>query len=92
MDAQHNRLLSGLSYYIHIIFGFGRDVKFTKKGRDFIRAIVLEWLETPLSVEMVRVYTHLLHVLDHGLVLRNRNLEPGCLGCWTYSIAQDEHL
>ena len=92
LDTPYNGHPSGLSYYIHIICSTGRDVKITKKGRDFIKGIALEWLETPLSADMARVYMHLLNVLDHGLVLRNRNLEPGCLGCWTHSIAQDEHL
>lgn len=92
LDAQFDGgPLSGLSYYVHLVFNSGRHVLVTKRGRDFIRGIVLEWLETPLRENMVRVYRHLLNVLDHGLVLRNRNLEPGCLGCWDYSIAQNEH-
>ena len=92
LDYPRNGHSSGLSYYITLILNSRRDVKVTKKGRDFIKGVALEWLETPLSADMARVYMHLLNVLDHGFVLRNRNLEPGCLGCWTHSIAQDEHL
>ena len=38
------------------------------------------------------ISSELTEIISNELVLRNRNLEPGCLGCWTHSIAQDEHL
>ncbi len=41
---------------------------------------------------MLTVYYHLLCILDHGFVLRHRNLEPGCIGHMTYHIELDEHL
>jgi hypothetical protein len=41
---------------------------------------------------MVMVYHHLINVLDHALVLRKRELLPGCHGQISWDIEQDEHL
>ena len=91
IDAPHGCFSSGLAYYVHLVL-HSCDLVHTKKGRDFIKGIVLEWLQTPLVGAMVKVYNHLVNVLDHGFVLRKRNLEPGCIGHITYSVEQDEHL
>jgi hypothetical protein len=93
IEAPHGFFSSGLSYYVHIVL-YSRDLIHTKKGRDFIKGIALEWLQTPLLHDaMVKAYTHLINVLDHGLVLRYRNLEPGCIGQLMHnSIQNDEHL
>ena len=82
---------SWIEYYVHLIV-HSRELVHTKKGRDFAKSIVLEWLQTPLTEDMVKVYNHLINVLDHGLVLRHRHLVPGWLGCMTNTIRNDEHL
>ena len=91
IEAPHECFSSGITYYVHLVIPGYDDIIHTKKGRDFIKGVVLEWLQTPLEPAMVKVYNHLINVLDHGLVLRNRNLQPGCIGKITYSIEQDEH-
>ena len=82
---------SWIEYYVHLIL-YSRELVHTKKGRDFAKSIVLEWLQTPLDEDMVKVYNHLINVLDHGLVLRHRHLVPGWLGCISNTIRNDEHL
>jgi hypothetical protein len=90
IEAPHECFSSGIEYYVHHIVP--RNLIHTKKGRDFIKGIVLEWLQTPLDEDMVKVYNHLINVLDHGLVLRHRHLVPGWLGCISNTIRNDEHL
>ena len=83
---------SGICYYIYLIL-FSCNLVHTKKGRDFIKGIVMEWLCTPhISPDMEKVYRHLLNVLDHGLVLRHRNLEPGGVARVLNTVGDDEHL
>jgi hypothetical protein len=83
---------SGIAYYTFLVIPGYDDTMHTKKGREFIKSIVLEWLQTPLLPAMVKIYNHLINVMDHGLVLRNRKLMPGCHGHITWDIEQDEHL
>ena len=82
--------------YIRCVLYMHQDIIHTKKGRDFIKGIILQWIqeETPVFLYpgMRKVYDHLLNIMDHGLVLRHRRLEPGCIGHMTYSIGDDEHL
>ena len=80
LETQHGDFSSGISCYIHLIL-HSCELVHTKKGRDFIKSIVLEWLQTPdLCPDMVKVYSYLVNVLDHGLVLHRRNLVPGGIG------------
>ena len=92
IEAQQGCFSSGLTYYVHLILSGCNDIIHTKKGRDFIKNIALEWLQEPMDPAMVKVYEHLINVLDHGLVLRKRQLMPGCSGQISYHIKQDEHL
>ena len=91
IEAPVHGFSSGIEYYVHLIL-YSRALVHTKKGRVFVKGLALEWLQTPLDDSMVKVYNHLIHVLDHGFVLRHRNLEPGWLGCVTNTIKNDEHL
>ena len=90
VEAPVEGFSSGVAYYAHVVLQ-NDELLSTKKGRDFIKGVILEWLETPLDEQMVKVYNHLINVLDHGLVLRNRKLLPGCIGQFKHSIEQDEH-
>ena len=92
IEAPHDSFSSGISYYVHLIVPRYDEIIHTKKGRDFVKSIALEWLQTPLHPAMIKVYNHLINVLDHGLVLRKRQLEPGCIGQILYHVEQDEHL
>ena len=83
---------SGIAYYAYLVIPGYKDTMHTKKGRELIKSIVLEWLQTPLHPSMVKIYNHLINVMDHGLVLRNRKLMPGCHGHITWDYKPDEHL
>ena len=90
-EAPYESFSSGFAYIADGVLP-GDELIRTKRGRDFIKGILLEWLETPLDGRTIKIYNHLINVLDHGLVLRNRNLLPGCIGQLTNHIGQDEHL
>lgn len=83
-----------LDTYVHHVLYMKQDLLRTKKGRDFMKSIILQWIQAPLYLHpgMQKVYDHLLNILDHGFVLRHRALEPGCIGHMTHSIGDDEHL
>lgn len=92
LETPQGDFSSGICYYIYLIL-FSCNLVHTKKGRDFIKGIVTEWLCTPhISPCMEKVYRHLLNVLDHGLVLRCRKLEPGGVARIFNTIGDDEHL
>jgi hypothetical protein len=92
VEAPHESYPSGVVYYTHLVMqGCNAFIK-QKKGRDFIKNLILQWLQTKLHPSMVIVYHHLINVLDHALVLRKRELLPGCHGQFMWDIEQDEHL
>jgi hypothetical protein len=92
VEAPHESYPSGLVYYTHLVMQGCKAFIHQKKGRDFIKNLILQWLQTPLHPSMVIVYHHLINVLDHALVLRKRTLSPGCHGHFDWNIEQDEHL
>ena len=81
---------SGVSFYVNLMIPINYHFLDTKEGREFVKCIALEWLQTPLDPRMVKIYNHLINVMDHGLVLRWRRLTAGWLERpYTH---RDEHL
>jgi hypothetical protein len=76
-----------------------RPVIHTKKGRDFLKEVMLGWKAyyeriAPNDPRYPRFINHLLNILEHGMILRYRNVRPGWLGygAWRVAFAEDEHL
>jgi hypothetical protein len=90
VEAKYGIFSSGIAYYIHAVLQ-NCDIIHTKRGRDFIKGVVLEQLSTPIAPVAVKIYNSLLNVLDHGHVLSKRMLVPGRIG-QTRIREQDEHL
>jgi hypothetical protein len=71
---------------------------FTKKGREEAKALLLEWRAYYLTVrypgdQRYAVFIdHIICILDHGLVVRDRRLLPGTLGDYHQFISDFEHL
>ncbi len=57
----------------------------TKKGRDFVRGVMMEWRrfyerEKPDDPRYIAFIDNVINAIDHGFVLRNGRLMPGRLG------------
>ena len=89
---------SGYSYYIHKLFCSMRTPMLcTKKGRDFIRMVMMRWRghygrHNPGDERYSTFIDGVINVLDHGLVLKRRYLLPGTIGRFSRYICDDEHL
>ena len=71
----------------------------TKKGRDFLKEVMLGWkvhyeLNKPNDPRYPRFINHILNILEHGMILRYRRMSPGWLGlgAWRKPFKDDEHL
>ena len=71
---------------------------FTKKGRAAARELLLEWREFYFTTQFPgdQRYTdfidHIVDIFDHGFVVRDRKLVPGCLQQFYPFISEFEHL
>ena len=74
-------------------------VIYTKKGRDFLKEVMLIWKvhyeqHEPNDPRYPRFINHILNILEHGMILRYRRMSPGWLGlgAWRKPFKFDEHL
>ena len=74
-------------------------VIYTKKGRDFLKEVMLIWKvhyeqHEPNDPRYPRFINHILNILEHGMILRYRRMSPGWLGlgAWRKPFKDDEHL
>ena len=74
-------------------------VIYTKKGRDFLKEVMLIWKvhyeqHEPNDPRYPRFINHILNILEHGMILRYRRMSPGWLGlgAWRKPFKDYEHL
>ena len=87
-----------MDYYVEsMIPGIG-SMFTTKKGRDFVKEVMLGWKShyektAPNDPRYPRFINHVLNILEHGMILRYRHMRPGWLqGGYHGRCNSDEHL
>jgi len=98
LDAPFRSWECKMDYYVrmNMFGGMGCTLR-TKKKRDAVKEVMLEWKAVyertaPNDLRYPRFINRILSILEHGLVLRHRYLLPGGMQDFWYNNKADEHL
>jgi hypothetical protein len=85
----------GLDYYIACQMSSIQSRIYTKKTRDFVRGLMMEWRAfygAAGNANQLVFIDRFVSILDHGFVLRSRRMMPGCVGQGSSFMTNREHL
>ena len=88
---------TGWAYFTHTIIRETAKITNTHVGREFVTGLALEWrarfsVKKPDDRRYVDFWDELISILEHGFILRYREMCTGRFGSLVYDYKTDEHL